>query len=258
MRILNKRIPRKLTLSVLIATTLLFSTFSVIGAIKYTISTNDATGVTEWFDQSIPVFQVDPIEGDPIPADEDIVNAWIVTGVDNQLYFMVEMAGNPAISKPDSPYNGVGVWLDCDANGDTTDAVDRFISYYYANGYDRVSWFRGSDGNGSTVDDGTLGQIDRQFVEWTIKPTFANGMLNCQTQMNVKFLSVRSENAAGFQTISDETDSFRGFDFPTAVKNTKFSGSSFAPKGIGVALISLLMISMAISIYIFKRRMKFD
>jgi hypothetical protein len=246
----NNIFKRYIKLNIAFALTIIFivSSFFVVGAITYTISTNDANGVSEWFDQAIPIFQTDA-SGDTSSSrpDEDIVNAWIAKGYgddvdDEQLYFMVEMAGNPAISKPDEPFNGVGVWLDCDANGSTTDSVDRFVSYYYAAGYDRVSWFRGSDGYGGTVDDPNLGQIDQQYVEWTMVPTLTNGLYNCMSQINVKFLSVQSEFAAGFQTISDETDSFRGFDFPTVIHENIISGSSRSPS------LYFLIISMILAV----------
>jgi hypothetical protein len=123
-----------------------------------------------------------------------------------------------------------------------TDDVDRFVFYYYANGYDRVSWFRGNDGNGSTIDDANLGQIDGQYVEWTIPNTFANGMLLCTSQLSpilVKFMTGQSDNAAGYQVIKDETDSFRGFNAPTAIQSSRLEVKKPFILGIPILVVSI-------------------
>lgn len=60
---------------------------------------NDAMGICDWFDKTVPVFQTNINEREPlISPDEDIVNAWNAAGTINQLDFIVEMADGPTIS----------------------------------------------------------------------------------------------------------------------------------------------------------------
>ena len=193
MKMLSLKRTKRFYISIFCAITLLALTFTIVGAIKYTISTNDSTGVSEWFDQSIPVFQTDIIEGDPLRADEDIVNAWIATGVDNQLYFMVEMAGNPAINKPDQPYNGVGVWLDCNADGDIRILLIGSWHIIMQQEYTiALVGFEVLMGMALLLTMQILARLISNLSNGRLTRASEMGLYNCQTQINVKFVSVQA------------------------------------------------------------------
>jgi hypothetical protein len=95
-------------------------------AVKYTINTNNSS-ISEW--SGIAPLLTDP-SGDASDARDDIINAWVATGTDNNLYFMIEVATTPALSScTSSNPHGSAVLIDCDDDGIEREPHDRIINY---------------------------------------------------------------------------------------------------------------------------------
>lgn len=222
-------------------------TFSSALAVFYDINTDDGT-VEEWTSQNIATFQTDPVEGIWEP-DIDIVNAWMATKVDHNdyaYYFMVQMAGSPAVGNTATPFEAVGAILDCNRDGnvgDLDDDGDRIVFYYGAL-YDKAGWFAGNpDGApGEVTDDSTLGEVVGEYVEWSIHTT-ALKFQNCTGQVDVKFFTATDADGTGVSDFMDQTDSFRTFNVPTAVSMKSVQAISPKLTTSGMATGAILLIA---------------
>ncbi len=237
---------RTIVVSILVVAILLIAATAVYGAL-HDIDVDD-NSISDW--SGIPVFQTDAV-GDASPPDEDIINAWVATGYDDDLYFLVEMNGSPAISAGGN--KAIVASIDCDDDGDG-DQEDR-IALYYPGPDNRFT----CEGNGnycySPPDND--GQRVGSFLEWKVPsnqlpPDYFNPEINCQNGIHIRFVLIDSSTTP--TTIIDETTPLKGWNLPNTINLLKVDAAS-ADSGppVLVAAVALLLLSVTLIVFRIRR-----
>lgn len=257
----ENKTPRKMIFRIFLA--LLVLMISVIAAQKvlaalYTINTNDNPAtVQEWFNQGVPIWQADEV-GDVENPKDDIVNTWVATGNDAHIYFMMELAGAPALE--DMLHSAIA-YLDCDGDGDNSgqgDPDDVMVIYHPHQ--DTTFIFKGDQSTGGSQGlDETDGQRVDQYVEWRIPIQYlppTNPLLqstsDCQHGVGLRFITGASTTYPGVSI--DETTPFEDYNIPTAVTLNKMDSQ----QGIGnhyliYVFAFLLLSSILLAVYLQQR-----
>lgn len=237
---------RTIVVSILVVAILLIAGTAVYGAL-YDIYLDDSS-VTDW--SGVPVFQTDPV-GDASPPDEDIINAWVASGEDDDLYFMVETNGPTAISANGD--KAIVASIDCNDNGDGDDAEDR-ITLYYPGPDNRFT----CEGNGNRCySPDNDGQRVGSFLEWKvpedqIPPDFFHPDQedNCQNDISIRFLLIDTSTTPA--TVIDETTPFKGWDIPNDVSVLALEARQ--DSGLLVLSVAAAMLFVGVTLVIYRLR----
>lgn len=227
-------------------------------AANYTIDTNDASA-SEWSAQGVPVFTEDPAgdvldpNGNPGVATDDIVRAWVASGVTPggapSLFFLVEMAAAPAASILN---RAVVALIDCDLNGNVNERQDRWASYQ-ASGFqsDYVRLYTGDQMYGLTTGSGSdkvLGQRVQRYLEWGVpisalpitgsEPPQIQPVVECKGTVAIRFASTHHDSFFGGPfTILDITEPLYLFGIPSGETFTVTLGIETVPGGDDARLV---------------------
>ena len=204
---------------------LVFSTYQTASAVLVTINKTDVS-VDEWFTQGVPLFYTDPA-GDVANPDEDMLNAWVASGDDSTLNFLMELNADTAMQ---TQLRHAAAYIDCDMDGVPGEADDIIITY---EPYQNQVWILTGDQNqGASYNTGVnRGQRVGEYLEWGIQQVII-GFINSDCideEVNIGFFTASTE--AGFPGVPiDGMDGsgilWSGFNVPTNIDLAEFNANS--------------------------------